>query len=277
MLLQPFIEATSDFPPDVNVRIHIAGLAVCDRKGENWDINFLRNVPDHNLSIKIEKKRRNNPKAFETMGPYPINDNYRTMSIECDDSNPTTSAGPLPLSWILKFSELHLHPIKYKKDPLTDTKLTYLTIYDCQLYTEHITEIPFELFRIEPDGKEKPLNPRQIGDEIVAYMCCGDNSLTTITVERHPEFPIDLPQKDDEGEIVYDIYLNNACIDEVKCKHNSAASNETDFRFYYEVIKDKDNPGRRIKIKKSPPPQIKPEGTGVEACNPAIGDDGGDG
>ena len=255
------------FPKDADIRITIAGLAYCQLKPEESKINFLSHVPHHKLDLTIiERRRDSKTPTFKLETQVNIN---QTVFINADNSITPAGIevkGNFPLSEIINISQLHTGGkkiIKYKKNIPADCVPIKMTVNDCGFYTAKKTINDFEI----TDGVVS--ETKKIGYVMGGKIECRTGGNINIEVKGANSLKIERPMIDADGEFVYDIILDNHCVDTTKCE--AEFGGDGDFKYYYDVLEDPDDPKRQFTLKKvSTPGNIQIEGVDVAACNVII-------
>lgn len=268
-LTRRLTEATA--PNDSGIRISIAGLAYCQLTPAKSRINFLSNVPHHKLDLTIYQSRRDSAAPSLLLNTR-VEVNH-TISIQADTSvAPRQIAvdGNFPLSEIINISQLHSKNkiIKYRKDVPADSIPIKLTVHDCGFYTQLMTRDNFEIIEVEDDRETGVVDKRKIGFAMGGKIECGAGGSLKIQVKGSNSLSLVRPLKDAEGDFIYDIVLNNHCVDLQKCE--AELGGDGDFKYYYDLLEDPDKPSRKFKLKKALKTGATPLGTDVAACNVVI-------
>lgn len=257
------------FPEEVSIRIEVIGLAFCDLNTNVSEINFLRHIKYHSLSMRVVQKRRDG----EILGENTVYfDEKHNISVSASGTTePRTIYASLEkgegsnLDDLINLSKLH-HPneVIYKKSfPQT----TVLSLQHCTFYTAQMTEIPYEVTE-SVNQTVKP--PPVIEDKLIGYSLGGkmnfEKNPAVIKIDGPLGYEILLPNMVDGEEAVYDIIFDNHCTEEEKCK--AEVGDDTDFKFYYDVLQDSEDSatGSLRKFVLTPNPSTSK----VAACNVVI-------
>jgi hypothetical protein len=108
----------------------------------------------------------------------------------------------------------------------------------------------------------KPPNA-PIGKILGGKMNCAAGKKTILTINGSSKSESDLPEQTD---YVHVILFTNDCIIKEVCRERLEKEKDTDFRYYYHLVKDSDNPGRKFKVPKDK------KTAEVAACVPAVED-----
>jgi hypothetical protein len=244
------------FPANADVRIIISGLAFCQFVVGESRINFLRHIPYHELIIKIIKKRRGSGTPIETfIRQVPLG---RNITIKPENAVRRTSLkgqGERSLNELINFNENDLHKGDARlKDPLPPIQPpTVLIIHDCVFYTAAMSD---KRFHIKKRGTPAPIRTKYIGHSLggkIRYANSTGRTIITLGSEQLQE----LPKMDAGGnEFVYDIFLTNHCGDETSTSDplhdlcENLMGNDTDFRFYYDLLEDKTDKTKKFTLEK---------------------------
>ena len=262
------------FPIDANVRISIAGLAFCTLNTKLSKVNFLRHVPHHDLFMGVIQKRRDSVDPI-SYSVYKMNSG-QNLSITSDTSEPSSieadrNSDEYELKEIVNLFNLHGKRLK-RKNPAPTPSLTILSIHNCAFYTLKLTEDVFQIIETVNDvPTTTPPTEKTIGFIMAGKMSCDIGGKTIITSTGTINTKIELPQNDEAGEFLYDISFTNHCFGEMPCK--DLMKNDSDFRFYYQLLEDPDKPGRKFKLKKKnklKKTDGRPKTVDVGACNVVI-------
>lgn len=257
------------FLANANIQISIEGLAFCKLKPKTSKINFLSHVPFHKLDMKIVQTRRDSdaPIFQFSTGIEP----GHTISIKTENAlTPDKVAADevYPLSELVNITELHKIKINDKKAVPPAMSPIMLTVADCAFYTERMTNDEFDIIEIDETSGEKPIARKKIGYVMGGKIQCGDTGGSfIIEVKGAQETKIKRPLSDANGDFVYHISFSNHCSDENKCRE--MLKNDSDFRFYYDLLEDSKKPNRKFKLLKAKTAK-KVLSVDVAACNVII-------
>lgn len=253
---------------DANVELSIEGLAFCYLKPKISKINFLSHVPFHKLRLIVKQIKRNSKEEAFLLDTFI--DGGHTISIKTENAvtpKDITTDGNFPLKEIVNISNLHGRKINYKKNlPPKLTPIT-LSVEDCAFFTEQMTTSNFEIIESDDSSKDIIVRTKKIGYVMGGKIQCHNTSGNlTIEVKGSQPLKIKRPLKDAEGDFVYDISLSNHCLEIENCR--KLMKDDSDFRFYYDVLEDSLKPNRKFKIKKaSKSGDIVIQTADVAACN----------
>lgn len=260
-----------DFPADANVRITISGLAFCELTTQISKIHFLRHPKHHDLKMKIYKRKNPSDEA-ELIDSYefPFDSG---ITITSDTNAPTSIFAPVTpnnkeyeLNKLINLQTLHRKQLRPKM-PLPVRPPTLLSIYRCSFYTERLTDSNHGKFTLIDTVTGKPVfKDENIGYSMGGKINCRDEGATLIAINGIE--PIVLSRMENGEKWLYDITFSNHCTEEIgKCKEVIKPDN-TDFRFYYDVVEEPGNTRRKFKLIKAEP--IVTDKVG--ACNVVIAD-----
>lgn len=244
------------FPADKNVRVTITGLALCKFSAAPPIFRFLRHVPHHELLMKIIQVRNDmtNPKTI-TVKIEP------TQNVEVSGTHMTAVNDPVhqPVTQAQNLS----HLVKMRSDlhgnkPLEDRALptpppSFLKINNCAFYTHKLTDDSF-YFEDESRGRKPSQKYCQVLGGYMSYS--GD-----LIISPENSVPLTFPL----NGFFYEIQFCNSCDTTPECRE------EEDFGYFYDIVQERGNPGRKFKmIKVSKDITITSTGTG--ACLPGCED-----
>ncbi len=252
------------FPADANVRISITGLALCRLATDISEIKFLSHVPHHELFLAVIQKRRgSNVPILYHIAKIVLG---QKISVKANNS---TSFGSIEapispdehhLSKMLNLPILHRKGLVPKNPPPPSPPIV-LSISDCAFYTLET----IKGFQIE-DTANPGATDKEFGKILGGKIMCDNGSETEIKIEAAHEATLiselKLPERDSAAEFVYDIMFTNHCTNKPECEE--LMKDDSDFRFYYDLLKDPDTENRQFKLSKNP------KGIEVGACVPAI-------
>jgi hypothetical protein len=244
-----------DFQDGNNIRIAIAGLALCKFAPKTSRIRFLRHVPKHQLKLKIIQIRASDMALIGTK-EYTIGDAVQRITIEGAEA-PTppenfiykpTNYQERELKEMMDLSFLHGHKLRDKTTDLPDKLPTELIINNCIFYTAKLTDKEFDL---EKDNLPIKLG-RRFGEILGGYMKVAANNKLKITIPDFFDPPPELPVKNAAGteEYLYEIQFNNSCFEEngQACKRTSNTG-PTDFLKIYDILEDNVRPFETFDIR----------------------------
>ena len=274
----PLVEMikTTPFPSDssVKIRVLITGLAFCLLNNRSSRIRFLRHVPNHALNMVVLGRKRGSPTAV-IENDYPIALNHQvSVKIANPDlrSDIETAEGPYHLDDMVNLHNVHRAPVDPNDFGVTDRPSDVLLPH-CGFYTFARHPRKFDLVDSAGNGDKGITIGYVLGGKIRAKR---DSQITIASLsigggELMPD--INAP---DGTEKVYDIIFNNHCTEPAECVKHAGGLEKTDFHYYYEVLGERGNEGRKFKLNLVPRRADEPAIEGdfltvdVAACNPVI-------
>jgi hypothetical protein len=267
MLLDQEDVIPGEFPADANVRIMISGLAFCELTTQLSKIHFLRHPQYHDLKMKIYKRK--NPSDT----PIPI-DSYdfpfeSGVTITSDTEAPSSilasvGEGEFHLNELINLQTRHKKPLR-PKFPLPVRPPTLLSIYRCSFYTERKTNPDYGKFTLVDLDNGKPVfEERDIGYSMGGKINCRDDGATLIAISGIE--PKVLLRQENGEQWLYDITFSNHCTETDYNCIRAIKPDNTDFRYYYDVLEEPGNPRRKFKLIKVAPGITEKVG----ACNVVI-------
>lgn len=270
------------FPPEAKVRISITGLAFCVLRTDQSVVKFLSGIKNHLLAMVVIQRVRRSGALY----PAKIVKIEPGQSLDlkvAGSSQPGNieTPGPFPLDEIVNLVKVHgNNPIEYfgPSDP-SDAKFpSALTIHHAAFYTRSVHN---NIFHFKESGGNPITLPDAIGYVIGGTILTppyGSGDLM-ITTSKGGVTDTALFKGIESEEMVYDIIFDNHCDprEAIPCNQdvvNHGGPEGTDFFYYYEVLREKGNPNRKIDLEHSPTITIGTLGGGgeVAACNPIIVD-----
>ncbi len=257
------------FSVDDNVKISIEGLAFCYLNTNVSKVNFLSHVPFHKLNLTVKQKRRDSDEAIfslETKIDFGHTISMKTENAVTPDE--ITTDGAHPLKELINISGLHGRKVNKKVVSPEFTPIT-LSIDDCAFYTKQMTTDKFDIIETNGISGGVIVDTRKIGYVMGGKIKCNDTG-GNITIEvkgPHP-FKVKRPMSDADGDFVYEITLSNHCVEMENCQE--LMKDDSDFRFYYDVLEDSINPNRKFNVKKASKSGPIAETIDVAACNVVI-------
>jgi hypothetical protein len=277
--------AKTPFPQNVKVRITIAGLAFCSLDVGTSKINFLRHVPSHELLMIVIKRVRNSGACYPVQ-IYNMNE-ITDIKLRLEGSNPHPGGirgdGDYPLENTMNLHNTHGGPLEEFENPKIMPQPTLLSITHGSFYTKMIHPAVFKLVENLPAMPEKPVG--YIGHVLGANISPSSNPAGKLIIENSalPGDKLELPGSIGTTDIVYDVIFNNHCTSKEECEKQvtNAGKKGTDFKFYYDVLKETSNEYRKFELVNVPnteslltiargEPTDPPGGGEVAACNPVI-------
>jgi hypothetical protein len=252
-----------------NVKISLEGLAFCYLNANVSKINFLSHVPFHKLNLTVKQKRRDSEEVIFSLETK-INSGH-TVSIKTENAvtpDDIIIDGTHPFKELINISGLHKRKVNKKVVPPKLTPIT-LSIDDCAFYTAQMTTDRFDIIENDGTSGDVIIDTKKIGYVMGGKIECNDTG-GNITIEaKGPQpFKVKRPMSDADGEFVYDITLSNHCVEMENCRE--LMKDDSDFRFYYDVLEDSVNPNRKFNIKKASTSESVAESIEVAACNIVI-------
>ncbi len=256
-------------PANTSVQLSIEGLAFCKLKPKISKINFLSHVPFHKLDMEIIQKRRGTEKEIFKFSTR-IEPGH-TISIKTENAlvpAKVSTDGDYPLSKLINISELHKVKINDKNYLPEKLLPIVLTVADCAFYTEQMTPDDFDIIETDETTGAVIIDRKKIGYAMGGNIKCRDTGGSfTLEVKGAQATKITRPLRDADGDFVFHITFNNHCSDIAKCRE--MLQNDSDFRFYYDLLEDSKNPNRKFKILKSAP-DAKLRSVDIAICNVII-------
>jgi hypothetical protein len=264
------------FSANKNIRIAIAGLAICDLANTASKIRFLRHVPKHKLKMKIIKKKALDF-SFVDSFEVEIGGTLKNIKITggTSPSVPTfehipTSYQEYKLSKLLNFTLLHGHRLELRSIlPFqlgSTTKViespTVLEIDYCMFYTAKLTEHKYN-FKKKNQTTEIRFDDF-LGEVLGGYMTVANELLIDIPGAIQPK--IKLPVIENGVEYVYEIQFNNSCFEEDGTVCKETRTDRTDFLEFYQVLEDRILPIEEFDLKALD--SVAKAATGTGACLP---------
>lgn len=262
------------FPSDANVRVIISGLAFCELSPQISKILFLRHPKYHDLRMDVYKRKNPaDPPQPVASYEFPFESAITIFSDAADSDTDSGffAEGELPLNRLLNLQTLHRKRLRPKM-PLPVRPPTLLSIYKCRFYTEKMTEDAFTL--VDAASGDVVFENKPVGYSMGGKIKCRKNGTTLIAISGRE--PIPLPESADGESWLYDICFSNHCAEDLNKCREIISADDTDFKFYYDVLEEPGNAGRRFKLiqnssgKNKAPGEILTEKVG--ACNVVIED-----
>lgn len=258
-----------DFQGENNIRLAIAGLAICKFAQARSEVSFLRHVDKHKLKLKIIPKLASGEIVDESQVEYTIGD-LRSIYITGAEATggfqyePGSYSSEYPLKMMLDLHFLHGHPLARKAGTPSDN-LTKMSIDNCLFYTSKLTDDDYDLVM-----NGSPMNiKRRFGEILGGYMKVPDK--LTITIPGLIGSPIELPVTIDGVKYHYEVQFNNSCyeLDGTPCKP-PGPNEPTDFLKIYGILEDRERPFDKFDLKKivKSQPGVLTINTG--ACLPVV-------
>jgi len=276
--------------PATKAKILIFGLAYCKLYIDQSEINFLSHIPNHSLTMIVNKRLKNTNVAYP---PYPSH-SYRieagdeiTIEYEAAAKPETLAAAEgYPLEEMVNLNDVHGGEPDEQKIEIIDglpTPPTKVILYNCSFYTARIHR---GCFTFSQAGSTIPSSkPCHIGHVLGGLLerdpTKAPESVIKITGASLPGGEIELPGTQSGQDLFYEISFDNDCNsgEESKCKEQVVknARTGTDFFFYYDVLRDKDDGWKKFDLVPLRPvvplPGQSTTSGGTEevaACNPTI-------
>ncbi len=286
----PFIsENNATFSRENNIRIAIAGLAICKFGRNNSTIRFLRHVEDHRLKLTIIQRQASDMAITDTES-YMVSENTQTIKIEGAET-PTSTDGfsfkpatyqENELKMMLDLNFLHGHRLEDKTTGLPDKLPTNLQIFNCLFYTAELTDNEFDLTKEQSTIKLG----RKFGKVLGGYMKVLPANKLKITISGGlGSTVIERPLSKGDVNYLYEVQFNNSCFDEngTPCPLETSVKESTDFLEIYEILEDKVKPEEIFDLKpikpqpnteEPTPGKLEKERKGINtgACLPVVQD-----
>lgn len=240
------------FPNGNNLRITVAGLAVC-RFTENTTqpshIHFLNHVDEHELRVTVRRKAISSTQYETVLAETPVPVNPRRpndISVAGTFVHPqasyihTPQTGEFPLLTLLHLS--NLHRTRFNRNP---KETTDLNLSNCSFYMKELTDDPYVILvegtRLEP--------PEQIGKILAGYMRLRGNDGDTVFIDVNRQRFFESPIVESGNTYEYEIEFTNHCeaIDPEVCK--AVIGNlGSDVRFLYDILTPSKSAFRKIML-----------------------------
>jgi hypothetical protein len=263
------------FPKDMNVRIAIAGLAVCDLAKKDSIVRFLTHVLNHELKMRIVQK----DESFNILGEVSFTlDKKQNISITGGVDLRTyihkpSSYKEYPLNMTMDLTFLHGNELS-RITPLIPPSITMpcdLVIDYAAFYTAKLTDKKFNLMKKEEEIKIE----RKFGEILGGYM--QTNQYITVEIKNYLPFSLRLPVANEKGiKYYYEIDFNNSCVDEDGCKEDlkklnaESGSKKTDFSYIYDILKDDLKPEEQFDLRRLDTNKKRKKDIGTGACLPTV-------
>ena len=259
-----------DFVGGNNIRIAIAGLAICKFADAGSTIRFLRHVENHQLKLTIQRKLKSGEDAGDPQ-EYTIDKSLKTISIAGAEPSEGYLYQPITyleyeLKLMMDLQFLHGHKLTERVGPHVD-ELTIMTINNCLFYTTTLTDVEFDLVK---NGSLIKV-ARRFGEILGGYMRVAPDKELVITI---PGLIIRLPVKVDTIEYNYEIQFNNSCFkaDGTPCDPPSVPPESTDFLKIYDILEDRDRPYDQFDLRQVSPEHLSKTAINTGACLPVVED-----
>lgn len=257
------IISDTSFPNDRNVRLTITGLALCKLDFNTSLFRFLRHPKHHKLKLEVTRREKTGA-IIETLLTYYVD------SDENIDININSSESGLGIEYLQEPINIHklnnmvnvanIHGTNLR-DISNMQQTSLVNINKCQFYTALPTLSEYMVTL----GKKVIIKDKQLGLILGGY---GKFAGAGIEI-KSSKLTENFPAKDDNGnDCYYEISFDNACVKKDECV-TDAGVNETDFRYYYDVIEDSKNPKMQAKLFISKEAESTAE---VGACLPVVED-----
>lgn len=127
----------------------------------------------------------------------------------------------------------------------------------------------FDIIETDETSGDVTVATKKIGYVMGGNIKCDDTS-GSITIEVKGIHPLKIkrPMSDADGDFVYEIIFSNHCVEIEKCQ--KMLKDDSDFRFYYDVLEDSKKPTRKFKVKKASKSGFVIQTIDIGACNVII-------
>lgn len=253
---------SESFPKDNNVRVIVAGLAICELDPKISEVKFLRHLEDHILSLRIVQKLRANGNVIfdKTLSIQ------KDQNIEISGSTATrinshiyqTNEPNKSLDHLVGMGSLHGTKTNPKK---INTKInlptpvpSFLKLHNFAFYSHELTKDLFQFY----EGNRPKDNPSYFCLKLGSYMNFQGTLRIQFDKNPLPTLP-EFPSQDSKGnEFIYEISFDNAC-------ETKDCENEEDFKYIYDILEEDGNVNRRFEMRNA---STKLASTGTGACLP---------
>lgn len=274
MSIAEILDTNLIFPVDYNVRLSIAGLAICKFTTAGSTIRFLRHVENHQLKMTVIKKLSNqiveevNYTLRKQAGPITFSGADQLSGYEYKPKS--YSEGKYDLKMMLDLHFLHGHKLDPNPSPPSSPDSpTVMNINNCLFYTASLTEDKFDLKKNESLIQTR----KRFGEVLGGYMKVTD-ALTINIPNLFPSETLILPMKDGSEIYKYEIQFNNSCFDEKgkPCSEQESSEN-TDFLRIYDLLIDSREPIDKFDlkpIKSDELSEVERKSINTGACLPVV-------
>jgi hypothetical protein len=231
------------FPAGNNIRITIAGLAVCKFEPDttrNTLIHFLNHVPLHELRVTIRRKAINSTNVEIVLPETEIHRNSDIISVAgiIMGNQPNYKHPPqareFPLDELLNISDTHRTRFTRNSARAIEMRLSH-----CAFYIKELTD---DLYYVFADGLPTSISPKKLGKVLAAYMNVTERIFIDVDGERFFERLIE-----DEGvRYEYEIEFTNHCEAARPACEAVTGNLGTDVRFLYDIIRPPKNNFEKI-------------------------------
>lgn len=272
MSIADILEDDPVFKSENNIRLAIAGLAICKFAPSRSEIRFLRHVDKHKLKLTIIPKLASGEIVDKNqVREYTLGNQFKSIYITGAEA--TTGfeyksgsySSEYPLKMMMDLCFLHGHRLGPKAGTPSD-EITVMSMDNCLFYTTKLTDDDYDLVK-----NGSPLGiKRKFGEILGGYMKVADNNELTITIPGLIESPIKLPVMVNNVKYHYDIQFNNSCYeaDGTPCKFNP--SEPTDFLKIYDILEDTERPFDKFDLRKIEKSQSDILTINTGACLPVV-------
>lgn len=261
------------FLANKNIRLAIAGLAVCDLANTASKIRFLRHVPKHRLKMKIIKKKAADF-SFVDSFEREIGETLKDIKITGGTASSPPTFEHIPTSYqeyrldrLLNFTLLHGHRLDLKKHETKNEadKIESPTVLEIDYATFYTAKLTKNKYNFKKTNQPDPiLFDDRLGEILGGYMTVAEKLVIEIPGAIQPK--IELPIIENEVEYVYEVHFNNSCFkpDGEPCEE--PRREPTDFVEYYKILGDNIPPEEKYDLDEI---ELGHKATGTGACLPA--------
>lgn len=262
------------FPQGKNVRITIAGLAVCEFKEDTSVpsvIHFLRHVPYHKLKVNIRRRRVGSSSVQNFFSDEIPNSAKGIEIIPSSSTRPATyihtpENGEFHLNETINLS--NVHKTRFRRNP---SRAVTMNLSNCAFYTKSRTEDKYIAFIM--DDIQPTYTPAQLGEVIGAYMnVSGTIRVNKVEANGNVTLLKECPIIDGSNQYEYEIEFTNHCesVDAEDCEL-AIGGRGSDIRFLYDILSPPKSDVSKIMLLKI---ELNKEGfilmtPNVAACLPA--------
>jgi hypothetical protein len=230
------------FPAGNNVRITIAGLAVCKFEPDTTRdtlIHFLNHVPLHELRVMVRRKLIDSTN-WETIFPkteIPRNSASILVTGTTFGDQPNyehrPQGGEFPLNHLLNISDSHKKRFTRNSKEAIEMRLNH-----CAFYIKELTEHPYYVFADVIPTSE---SPKKLGKVLAAYTKISGT--LSIIVDEGPFF-----QHLINDTYEYEIEFTNHCEENPTACERVIGNLGSDVRFLYDILKPPKNILQKIML-----------------------------
>ena len=231
-------ENLAPFPQGKNVRITIAGLAVCEFKEDTRIpsvIHFLRHVPHHKLKINVRRRQVGSASTQDFFSDEIPNSAKGIEIIPSSSTRPATHIhnpqnDEFELDETINLS--NTHKTRFRRNP---NRAITMNLSNRAFYTKRKTRDKYIAFII--DDIQPSYTPTEIGEIIGAYMnVSGIIRINKVEANGNVTLLKECPIIDGGNPYEYEIEFTNHCesIDTEDCEL-AIGGRGSDVRFLYDI------------------------------------------